>query len=90
MTRERTCRRPAHPLILPYLAPAQGPCVSTDTACSSSLVSAHLAAGGLAARECGAALAAGVNALLFSKTSVKISALQVGGAGVRLTRLLAC
>lgn len=54
----------------------QGPCVTTDTACSSSLVSAHLAATALAQRNCGAAVAAGVNALLSSKTHVKISALQ--------------
>lgn len=54
----------------------QGPCVTTDTACSSSLVSAHLAGTAVAQRECGAAVAAGVNALLSSKTHVKISALQ--------------
>ena len=58
----------------------QGPCVSTDTACSSSLVSAHLAASGLERGECVAAVAAGANALLSSRTMVKISALQVGRA----------
>lgn len=64
-------------MIVPYLLPLpQGPCVTTDTACSSSLVSAHLAAAALAQRECGTAVAAGVNALLASKTHVKISALQ--------------
>ena len=63
----------------PLCLSLQGPCVSTDTACSSSLVSAHLAAAALTQRECASALAAGVNALLWSKTTVKISALQVGG-----------
>lgn len=54
----------------------QGPVVSTDTACSSSLVSTHLAHKALLLGECAAAVAAGVNALLSPKTSIKISALQ--------------
>jgi hypothetical protein len=40
-------------------------------------VAAHLAAAALSSQECASALAAGINALLGSKTSVKISALQV-------------
>ena len=51
--------------------------MSTDTACSSSLVAAHLGHAGVLGRECGTALAAGVNAMLSPDTSVKISQLQV-------------
>lgn len=59
-----------------YALGLQGPCAATDTACSSSLVGTHLAAGALAAGECGAAVTAGVNALLSGRTFVKITALQ--------------
>ena len=54
-----------------------GPCVSTDTACSSSLVAVHLAHRGLLNNEAPAALAAGVNAMLSSLTTVAICQLQV-------------
>ena len=42
----------------------QGACLAIDTACSSSLVAVHLATAALRVGECGAALAAGVNAPL--------------------------
>lgn len=64
-----------HPLPRPAALP-QGPCVSTDTACSSSLVAAHLSHTSLANHECSAASVGGVNALLSSKTSIRIAALQ--------------
>jgi acyl transferase domain-containing protein len=54
-----------------------GPCVSTDTACSSSLVAAHLAHKGLLNGEATAAIAAGVNTMLSSLTTVAICQLQV-------------
>ena len=55
-----------------------GPCVSTDTACSSSLVAGHLAHTGLLNGEATAAIAAGVNTLLSSLTTVAICQLQAG------------
>ena len=39
-------------------------------------MAAHLGAAAVGARECGTALAGGANALLSSKTAIKISALQ--------------
>ncbi len=53
-----------------------GPCVSTDTACSSSLVAGHLAHKGLMNREATMAVAAGVNTMLSSLTTVAICQLQ--------------
>ncbi|KAK9841871.1 hypothetical protein WJX81_008495 [Elliptochloris bilobata] len=59
-----------------YALSLSGPCVSTDTACSSSLVAMHLAHRALLNLEAPAALAAGVNAMLSSLTTVAICQLQ--------------
>ena len=55
----------------------QGPCLSTDTACSSSLVALHLACDGVRGGQGRGGLAAGVNAMLSVRTTMKICQLQV-------------
>jgi acyl transferase domain-containing protein len=54
----------------------EGPCTSVDTACSSSLVAAHLGHAALERRECGLAMAGGVNAMLQPGTTAAICQLQ--------------
>lgn len=51
-----------------------GPRVTVDTACSSSLVAIHMAVAGLRARECGVALAGGVNAIHHPTANIVFSA----------------
>ena len=56
-----------------YVLGLRGPSVSIDTACSSSLVATHLAIQSLRSRECGMALAAGVNLILRPETTIILS-----------------
>jgi acyl transferase domain-containing protein/acyl carrier protein len=58
---------------LSYLFGLKGPCMAVETACSSSLVAIHLARRSLLTRECGMAVAAGVNLILSPEASVVFS-----------------
>ncbi|HEY7511839.1 MAG TPA: SDR family NAD(P)-dependent oxidoreductase [Vicinamibacteria bacterium] len=58
---------------LSYVLGLQGPAIAVDTACSSSLVALHLACQSLRARECDAALAGGVNAILAPEVTINMS-----------------
>ena len=51
----------------------RGPSLTIDTACSSSLVAIHEATLALVRRECGVALAGGVNVMLHPEESVSLS-----------------
>jgi len=54
----------------------QGPCIGIDTACSSSLIATHSAHRGIIGGEAFAAIASGINALLWHETTVGICQLQ--------------
>lgn len=58
---------------LSYVLGLTGPAVSVDTACSSSLMAVHLACRALRSGECDAALAAGVNAMLWPEGTITMS-----------------
>ena len=56
-----------------YVLGLHGPSVALDTACSASLVAVHLACQSLRLRECGLALAGGVNAILWPEVNLALS-----------------
>jgi len=58
---------------LSYSLDLRGPSLAVDTACSSSLVAIHLACQSLAAGECRAALAGGVNVIAAVEPSIAFS-----------------
>lgn len=56
-----------------YIFDLHGPSASVDTACSSSSLAIHLAVESLRRRECDAALAGGVNAIITPETTIAFS-----------------
>ncbi|HZI55604.1 MAG TPA: beta-ketoacyl synthase N-terminal-like domain-containing protein, partial [Verrucomicrobiae bacterium] len=55
---------------LSYALGFQGPSMAVDTACSSSLVAIHLACQSLRSKECGMAVAGGVNVILAPEVTI--------------------
>ncbi len=60
-----------------YFFDLVGPSLVVDTACSSSLVAVHLACQSLRARECNAALAAGVNLMIAPHFTIAASRMHM-------------
>ncbi|MDY6988818.1 MAG: type I polyketide synthase [Thermodesulfobacteriota bacterium] len=58
---------------LSHVLGLNGPSMAVDTACSSSLSAVHLACQSLRRRECGLALAGGVNVILAPEVSISFS-----------------
>jgi acyl transferase domain-containing protein/acyl carrier protein len=58
---------------LAYVFDLRGPCLAINTACSSSLVAIHTACQSLRSRDCGVAVAGGVNLILGSMQSRIVS-----------------
>ncbi len=56
-----------------YVLDLRGPSMAVDTACSSSSLAVHLAVESLRRKECDAALAGGVNAILTPETTIAFS-----------------
>lgn len=60
-----------------YFLNLSGPSIAVDTACSSSLVALHLAAESVAAGECAAAIAGGVNLYLHPAKYIQLCQYQM-------------
>ncbi|MDY6949879.1 MAG: type I polyketide synthase [Thermodesulfobacteriota bacterium] len=58
---------------LSHVLGLKGPSMAVDTACSSSLSAVHLACQSLRRRECGLALAGGVNVILAPEVTISFS-----------------
>lgn len=58
---------------LSYFFDLMGPSIALDTACSASLIAVHKACRSLRSRECDAALAGGVNAMLAPGSTITLS-----------------
>ncbi len=56
-----------------YIFDFHGPSAAVDTACSSASLAVHLAVESLRRRECSAALAGGVNAIITPETTIAFS-----------------
>ncbi len=60
-----------------YILDLRGPSMAIDTACSSGMMGLHLAMQALRNRDCDAALAGGVNAILTPETTIAFSKAQM-------------
>jgi acyl transferase domain-containing protein len=61
---------------LSYVLNLRGPSVQMDTACSSSLLTVHQACQSLRSRECGMAIAGGINLMLSPETTIALCQLR--------------
>ena len=72
---------------LSYIFDLHGPSLSIDTACSSSSLAIHLAVESLRRRECNAAIAGGVNAILTPETTIAFSKARMLSPGRAVSTL---
>jgi len=66
-----------------FLLNFQGPSIAVDTACSSSLTALHLAVEGLRNRDCGVAIAGGVNLIVSPDQYLNLSSINMLTSGNR-------